>query len=185
MYRQAPIVIVMTVAALTLACSGVALPTEAVPEPVPAHAETVDGRYRLVFDLASANWQPGQPIEGRATLHLLAGGVADFSGSGGGPFGFEYVEVGGRRRIDPIWTADCAQHQLRADAPLVTELTKSGAFGGGGPDDQFYRQFLTDPEVKLPFGVWDITAIASFIDGRGCDGRAVEMRATIRIVVSD
>jgi hypothetical protein len=99
--------------------------------------------------------------------------------------GFQYVEVGGSRRTEPVWTADCASHQLRADAPLVTELTKSGGYSADDPDADFYRAFFSEPEVKLPAGVWDITAVATFTDGVGCDGRAINLTATIRMVVTD
>lgn len=172
-------------ALLVLACTAAPTATESPPPQTPARLEDAEGRYRLLFEMPSTTWAAGQPIQGTATLQLLEGDVAQFSGSGGGPFAFRYVEVNGDRRVEPVWTADCARHQLRAAEPLTTGLTKSGAYGGDDPHAAFLQDFLRGPDVRLPAGPWDITAIGSFVDGEDCSGPGIDLEATIRITVVD
>ena len=47
----------------------------------------------------------------------------------------------------------------------------------------FYEQFFADPEIHLPPGTWDISAVTDFFDGSACDGTHYELQATIRIEV--
>jgi hypothetical protein len=61
-------------------------------------------------------------------------------------------------------------------------MTKSGEWWSDNPDGDFYRNFVAEPEVRLPAGEWDISATASFHEG-GCRGPDRQLRATIRITV--
>lgn len=87
--------------------------------------------------------------------------------------------------MEPVWTADCAKHSLAADRPMVSAITKSGGWSDDQPDAQFYRDFFTDPVVRLPAGEWDITAIAMFVEGEGCGGASHDLRATVRVRITD
>lgn len=99
-------------------------------------------------------------------------------GRSGSGIGFDYSEVGGNRKVEPIWTADCRQSVLARDSPIVEPLDKSGAI-----DDDFSRTFLSGPAVHLPAGQWDITALVSFVDAPDCSGREHSLQATVRIRV--
>ncbi len=43
--------------------------------------------------------------------------------------------------------------------------------------------FLSGSDVRLPVGTWDITALATFTEGGGCDGGRHSMTATLRVTV--
>jgi len=92
--------------------------------------------------------------------------------------------VGGTRRVDPVWTADCAQHLLEPATPIGSQLTKSGAVADTDPNAGFLRTFFADPLLHLPAGTWDITAIAQFIEAPACASGTRTMKATERITVT-
>lgn len=142
-----------------------------------------EGPYRLTFVVANTILAANEPIEGEAQLELRLGELAKLSGSGGGPLAFEFVEVAGDRRVIPAWTADCAVHELRAGQPMTSAIKKSGSWSDDGPNADFYRAFFQGPDVRLPAGDWEITAIALFAEGLGCGGRSQELRTPIRVTV--
>ena len=53
------------------------------------------------------------------------------------------------------------------------------------PDADFYREFLTQPGIRLPAGDWDVAVQTEFADGPGCDGAKHALKATVRIHVTD
>ena len=151
--------------------------------PVAARAEASRGRYRLVFELPKSTWSAGEPITGTATLSLIGGGQADIGASGSGITGFHYQERGGRHDVEPVLTADCTSYRVSGEAPIVEPLGKSGGFTGEDPDAAFLRSFLAGPNVLLPAGDWQVTAIADFIDGRRCQGEHYLLEAPVVIHV--
>jgi hypothetical protein len=142
-----------------------------------------DGPYELRFVLPHLSWRTGDAISGYAGLSLTGDAPTTLYGSGS-LFGFSYVEVGGTRRVDPVWTADCGSHRLDPATPLTSDLTKSGGVAGTEPDADFLRAFLSDPLVHLPVGSWDITAIAQFIEAPGCAGGTTTMQTGLRVTVA-
>src|SRR3954454_25100406 len=134
-----------------------------------SHAENVQGRFRLVFDLPKDSWTTGEAIDGDAVLTVIGSGGVNVSGSGGGLIGFAFHEVGGKRRVDPTWSADCGPYRL--DHGASTQIKKSGAFDPAEPDADFYGSFFADPQVHLPPGDWIISAVADFIEQAGCTGQ--------------
>lgn len=150
----------------------------------PNRVETVDGPFRLTFSLAKTTWSAGESIDGRAALSVADGGPTEISGSGGGVIHFGFREVGGVRQIGPAMTSDCAAHRLEPAMPIDVPIVKSGGWTAEDPDAAFYQAFFADPLVHLPPGDWEITAIASFIDGPGCSGdsRTLNAPITIRVV---
>ena len=64
-------------------------------------------------------------------------------------------------------------------------LSKSGAFSDDDPDVAFLRSFLTAPDVRLPAGTWDVTALAQFTEGGMCGAGGHSMAATVRVTVTD
>jgi hypothetical protein len=179
-FRLTPLIALAGLLATAIACAAEPAPPTATPTPVPdlrAVGEDESGAFRLVFELPRDTWQDGEEIDGEASLLLEDGDSADISGSGSGIV-FRFVEVDGPRRVDPVWTDDCQPRTIAADDPLRSQITKSGAH-----DDDFSRDFLSDPLVRLPPGVWEISAMFEFFEGPGCDGAMHRLEATVRILV--
>jgi hypothetical protein len=150
----------------------------------PVAASATQGRFTLTFTIPSASVRSTTEIAGTARIALLAPGGATFSGSNT-ILGFEFSEVAGHHRlVTPVFDAVCAPHRITGNTPIDSPIVKSGAIVEG-PDADWYRQFLADPSVKLPAGDWDITANADFYDGQGCTGQHLNMRASVRIHVTD
>jgi hypothetical protein len=153
------------------------------PSPAPPSARTVDGSFTLTFEMAKSAWAPSEAIQGSATLSYAGSGRLELWSSGAGPLNFGYAEVGGNRNMGPAWTADCKQASIEPGSPIASALGKSGGWNGEDPNAPFYRSFFADPQVHLPAGDWDVTAVASFSEG-ACGGVQHELKATIRIHVT-
>lgn len=143
----------------------------------------IDGSYRLELVLPRLTWNAGDPISGTAILSLTDGQPAKVAGAAA-LIGFAYDEVGGVRHVAPIWDQSCVLYPLDPATPQSVALDKSGAVQGNEPDADFLRTFLADPEIHLPAGTWDISAIASFSE-TGCAGPNKTMTATVRIHVAE
>ena len=145
-------------------------------------AATTDGRFRLDLVLPHLDWRPGDVISGSAILSLLDGPATTLYGSGHDLIVFSYDEVGGDRHSGYVSTADCGPHPIDVANPINRPLAKSGgAITGSEPEAAWLRSFLADPQIELPAGTWDITAIATFSDGEACTGSWHTMKVTQRI----
>lgn len=164
--------------------AGPSTPTSEPGSTPSQRAETLQGSFLLLFELPKGTWKAAEVIDGVATLTLVKGGGVDLGGSGGGLFGFDFAEVDGSRHVEPASTADCAPYRLDSGKPIRSAIKKSGAFTAEQSDADFYRSFLADPAVHLPAGDWKITAIASFIEGKGCSGQGHTMAATVVVHVT-
>ena len=170
------------VLALVLAGCG---PGDATPSLAgPATSSVTQGRFTLSFSMAQSTVGSRDEITGTAQLALIAPGGATFSGPGT-LIGFEFSEVGGsRRHVVPVFDADCSPHRVTGNTPLISPIVKSGSVVEG-PDADWYRKFLADAAVKLPAGDWDIAATASFFDGQNCTGQHLDMRASVRVHITE
>lgn len=169
--------------------SATAAPSASEPPSSPSlatgTAEDVEGRFRLTFVLPRTTWSADEAIEGEAVLALIDAESAELGVAGNGPIEFVFKEVGGSREMGPAWDTVCDSAQLTAASPFVRSIRKSGGWGDGQPDADFYRSFFADPLVRLPAGDWDITAVAEFMDGRDCaSADQHSMRATVRVHVT-
>ena len=166
-------------------CTGIA----AAPTPSPGtgesrRADERQGAYTLGFELPKTTWKAGEAISGTATLHVASANSADVSGSGSGLIGFDFAELGGSRHVVPAQTSDCRPYRLDPDKPMESAIVKSGAFYPEQKDFEFYRSFLTDPIVRLPAGIWTITAVSSFSEGKGCTGQPRTLRADVKVRIT-
>lgn len=181
-----PLRTTLLIAAVLIA--GCVAPVPTTPAAPPAHepatASEADDRYTLTLTLPSDTWAVGEPIDGTASLSLEPGPDVQLSGSGS-PIAFSYAEVNGRRRIDPVFTADCAPHPLSAASPITTPLTNRGSWSDDMPDAEFYRDFFTGPDVRLPAGDWDIAVVLAIGEGPDCSGRSLRLAPSVRIHVTD
>lgn len=148
-------------------------------------ASTTDGPFRLELVLSRLDWKTDEPISGTAILGFDGSTPTTIFGSGASVLNFAYAEVGGTRKVDPVWAADCGPHALDPATPISEDLLKSGAIPNDGPDADFLRSFLTGPGIRLPAATWDITALAIFTEGVGCVGGGHSMNATARVTVRD
>ncbi len=146
-------------------------------------ASDAEGAFRLIFRLPQATYQTTDAISGTATLAVTDGQDASISASGDGPLGFTFVEVGGTRRMDAAWRLSCGHFTLEAKSPMTSAITKSAGWDAEDPNAAFYQAFIDDPEVHLPRGTWDISAVASFSEG-DCGGVEHYLTATIRVTVT-
>ena len=144
---------------------------------------TTDGQFRLELVMPHQDWKTTDTISGTAILDRHVTVPTTIYGSGMGLIGFEYDEVGGNHHVLGVMTADCRPYPLDPATPINAGLSKSGAVGDNEPDAAFLDSFLADPQIHLPAGIWDITAIATFMDGDACSGSTHSMKATVRITV--
>jgi hypothetical protein len=151
----------------------------------PSQAESIDGPFQLTFVLPRTSWHSGEAIVGEARLSLIRGAKAQLSGSGTGLVAFRFRDLSGNRLVEPAWTADCKHYLLAAGDPIDSEITKSGGWSEDEPNADFYRAFFADPDLHLPGGDWEITAIASFLEGPSCDGPGHLIETPIRIHVEE
>ncbi len=161
----------------------------AVPEPdwcsgACPSASSTDGSFRLELVLPRTEWKADEPLTGTAILSFDGSGPTKVYGSGS-VLNFAYAEVGGTRRVEPVWTADCATHDLDPATPITKPVDKSGAASDGGPDTAWLHSFIVARDVRLPAGTWDVTALAIFTECQGCAGAGHSIEATVRVTVTD
>ena len=175
--------ILVLVAVLSAACGpGTTTPADVTPDP--QTVTTPVGRFEVRFTVDRTTLRTGDDITGTAELWLKAGTSGVLSGSSD-LFSFEFMEVGGQSRaVAPVVSTDCSPHQVGSDRPLTSPVVKSGRVIEGNANADFLRQFLEGQEIHLPAGMWDITAVAGFMDGRACSGLPYAIRATLRVTVS-
>lgn len=150
----------------------------------PAAGETVKatatcGQFQLELSFPRSTWRTAEAVDGRATFRYLGSGTGHWSGSSGGPVGFEYRQLDGKIDIGPAWSLDLVVHEIAASNPLVTSLTKSGGYTAEDPLASFYAAFLAEREVHLPAGLWEISAVSD----HGCTESSPALQATVRIRV--
>lgn len=167
----------LVLCALVTACGPSALTVE------PVVVARTEGNYRLTFTVPKAAWHVSETIVGEATIGIIDGDEAVISGAEN-VFGFELARVGGPV-FRPVWPASCKAHVIRSDRPLSFSIEKSGTIDPLDPNAQFYREFLTDPEIRLPAGEWRITAIAQMHEGAECEGASRLVRLPIDVKVTE
>ena len=146
----------------------------------PISAEVENGLFRLQFELGSATWRADEPITGFARVERLGAGDTI---SGCGPLGFVYKELGGdHRHMEPVWPACCGPTDLTQGDEITSPLNKSGSIAEG-PDAAFWTPFFEGDDVRLPAGIWEITAVTSFHDGPECAGSNQRLTVPLQVTV--
>jgi hypothetical protein len=85
--------------------------------------------------------------------------------------------------MDASRTLDCAPFSITAADPLRVSYKKSGGWDPGEANEPFYRAFFEEPDLRLPAGLWEMTAEAKLVLPPACDGRAVELSASLTLRV--
>ena len=143
---------------------------------------STEGVYKLELVLPHLSWKVGEPISGTAILSVTNSLPTKVAGAAE-LIAFAFDEVGGTRHVAPAWDQSCVQYPLDPATPRTVALGKSGVIEGTEPDVDFLRSFFADPQIHLPAGTWDVTAIASFSEG-GCGAPTHTIEATVRIHVT-
>jgi len=179
-------------ALLIAACTAATPPTPVAPSAPSAlesaavrqaRAETVEGNFRLAINAGRATYQAGEPIEMEAAL-TYGGPEPEVRvwGSGSGVVHFAIEQVNGPLAMGPAATDDCVPHQMLRGQPTAVPFTKSGGFSADDPDADFWRDFFTDPQLRLPAGQWRVIAKASFL-GPDCSLPETALDAGVTITV--
>jgi hypothetical protein len=163
---------------------GAQCPSEgAVSGDGPAATASV-GEFELVLRAGRAEYAVDEPIDVEATLtyHGAPGDSVDPAGTGHVWFRVERVD--GDLRMVPVQMMICQRLEpLEAGVPRVTPFFKGGyGFETGDPNADFLRRYWEDPELRLPAGVWQITATSVFGVG-DCGRSSVDLEASIIIHV--
>ncbi len=143
-----------------------------------------DGPFSLTMTVERTQYRVDEPIDAVATF-AYAGPKAweELSGSGSGPILFGIEQSDGP--IDNgFWQHDdCKRHVLERDGPLVQGFQKGAAFGASDPMADFWRDYVAEPDLRLPAGHYRLTALVELIVGRGCDGPPLDLRASVEVTV--
>jgi hypothetical protein len=124
---------------------------------------TTDGPFRLELVLSRLDWKTGEPISATAILSFDGSGPSTIYGSGASVIAFGYAEVGGTRKVDPVWDADCDPHPVDPATPI-----------DAAPSN-----------IRPPSGTWDIITAAHFTDGASCSGTNYSMSTSVRVTVGN
>jgi hypothetical protein len=183
MRHRLGLTLVVVMLALTGCGGSAASPGIALAPSASPHASTSAGLYGLDLQLTKLAWKVGEPMTGTATLSYAGGSHVNLDGSGTGLISFNYAEVGGNRKLEGVWTADCGPHDIGPASPITTPLTKDFGYQPDSGDDAWIKAILDGDGIQLPAGTWDITARAVFVEGKDCSGATYNIETTVRVTV--
>ncbi|HEY5629385.1 MAG TPA: hypothetical protein VIR16_07745 [Candidatus Limnocylindrales bacterium] len=145
-----------------------------------ASASATLGHLRLELRLDKTAWRVGEPMTGTATLTNTGPAIPITSSSE--RLSFRYAEVGGTRKLEAVWPADCVSGTFDPAKPITSGLIKSGGYSPDNPADAWIKTFIEAVGVQLPAGRWDVTALTSVNVG-DCGPLPAGPEATVRVVV--
>ncbi len=181
MVRARPAAGLMALAIALIGCAEVSSTPSVAAAPL--RGEARDGEFTLVITSPQAAWSIDEAITVQAQL-TYGGAVPtlEISSAAGGVIGFSVFELTGNRRMDAIRDAACFPYTIGPDQPIITPYIKSGEINPGDSNEAFYKDFFADPLFHLPAGSWRVEAWAQLYVA-GCDGRRVELRASLLLTV--
>jgi hypothetical protein len=151
-------------------------------------ASATSGRFELVLEVRQAVYRTTDPVTGWMTLRVRDPQTATLGATKAGPLAMTFAQVGGSARMTASFDADCAEFTVSPSDPYINGLRKPlmFSFSRTDPNGPLYRAFLADPEIHLPPGQWDVSAVALFAEG-GCTGASVShsLQTTTRITVTE
>lgn len=159
--------------------------TPAADEPVVSSttATVPEGKFRLSIRVARGIYLADESIEVSARLAYLGPRkTVALSGSGVGLVVFGVKQLDGHLENGYASTDDCVGYTIHAGEPYRAPYDKSGGYGSLDPDRDFWKEWLSDPLLRLPTGRWQITAQASFVR-RGCGSPERRILASVVVEV--
>lgn len=167
-------------------CSDWSIRLVALTQAATTTKDTTAGNVRLDIAADGTTYRPNDLITAGATLTYS--GAAErirVVGSGSGLVGFGVQQLDGDLGTGPFRTDDCRSYELVSGQPLDVSFIKSGGYAYEDPNADFYRSyFATRRELRLPAGVWRITAYANMTLDH-CGGNKVDLDSSITVVVAD
>jgi hypothetical protein len=162
-------------------------PTVAPDPPVQhidrARAETSVGAFELTLQAGRAQYIAGETIDLWSELRYRGDiDVVELSGYAL-VTGVSYTQLDGPLEMLTVMPLPCGPLEMRRDEPERRPAGKGGAYSSDDPNAEFYRQWMDDPRVWLPAGVWQVSVGTGFVVGPGCSGEDVNLSASIVIRV--
>ncbi|HUR17075.1 MAG TPA: hypothetical protein VMZ33_07300 [Candidatus Limnocylindrales bacterium] len=141
------------------------------------------GDFRLSIFANRREFEAEDLIDISASL-LYQGGSESITVAGVGTLvnGFSVRQLDGELSMGPAWNEPCIPETLTREVPYEVDFEKSGGYGPDDPNRDFYMRYLADPELRLPSGVWLITAHSEFWAG-ACSGDYVSLTASVVVRV--
>ena len=152
---------------------------------VPVVGSANDGTFRLDIRADADRYDPNDPIGVSATLTYLGPAATFTVGTSPDIVNFGVEEIGGNRRVDPVWRLDCTSVTYKQDQGVDYPFVKSGGYDPSDPKDAFVRQYMNDAngvQLRLPAGQWRIFATTDLMDGT-CPGAEHRLTASVTVVV--
>ncbi len=155
--------------------SATPLPAFTAASPFPAVLPTPqypssDANFKLALNVPAGPQHAKDAIDLTASLTYIGPEKSiTVVGDSDGMVGFYFVEVGGTKILG-------FASRLMCGKPIVLERgvaraftpPKSAAFDENDPNAAFYRQWVSDPQVHLTPGHWEVGAIAMVWNGTSC-----------------
>lgn len=169
--------------------TGVAPAATRDPRDEPTGADVQDGPLRLTVSSPHARVRAGEPIEVIAELGYWRddAGIQLYGSSRAGPVGFAIHQLDGPVVLGSQGMTECADLGiLPADSPRTIPFTKAGLheyIEGADPGSDDWHGWMTEPELRLPVGRWEIHAFTMFATSPGCRALGATLDASIVIAV--
>lgn len=129
----------------------------------------------------------GEPIVITTTLGYTGpfkNRQASVTGPSGSLVAFRVKQIGGPVDSGPGWGAQCWQHRFAPGEVIEIPFEKSGGYDREGPLAEFWEDWFEDPELRLPAGRFEITAILHHgAPGSRCAGAHRTLAASVAIEV--
>ncbi|HEX5579163.1 MAG TPA: hypothetical protein VFY43_05805 [Candidatus Limnocylindria bacterium] len=143
-----------------------------------------DGPFTLQFEASASSYRANEPVLAQARFSYEGDDpVAELSGTGSGAILFDVEQLDGDVDQSAFQHDDCRSYELPADQPIEKPFSKSGVYDPESADAAFWRDFFTDPELRLPAGHYRLTARVTLSAGTGCPQPPLDLVASIEIDV--
>ena len=181
--------IVVTAVALGLSGRGVAgpgpSPSTVMASSGPVAASVTDGTFKLTISVDHATYAAGDQINVETTLTYLGPATElDIYGSGSGLVGFA-IQRNDEQPIGGAMDLSCGPHPMVAGKALAIPFAKSAAWDPSDPNSKFIQDYVADPLLHLPAGIWHIYAYFTGYVGP-CDmATRHELHTSVAVDVGD
>jgi hypothetical protein len=111
----------------------------------------------------------------QTVLTYIAGGLA--------PVSWELRQLDGSLVITSPNPGSCGSRTFERGREYWLPYLKGAAYDPRGPEAEFYRQFLSTPDLRLPEGEWEVAAKLELALGE-CVGERIESTFTLPLSVA-
>jgi hypothetical protein len=149
----------------------------------PPVAYDQDGDFRLMLSAGRSTYAAGEPIDIEAALRYVGtsketiSGLAEF-------IVFSLDQVDGTIQTTPASRLMCGSWDFEPGQTRIQPFTKMGSYDDDGPLATFFRSYFSDPVLRLPAGIFKITAGISFNPGIACPSQEALHHLSASIVIT-